>query len=69
MSVRADKIVAGKAITMGEGPWKWDAAKSELRWDMPRQVWVLKVGDREIAGTLTLADGSVVRRMKLVRGE
>src|SRR6266478_5749320 len=34
MFIRADKIVDGKAITMGSGPWQYNQAKQTLSWEM-----------------------------------
>jgi hypothetical protein len=67
VSIRADKIVGGKAITMGTGEWQYDADHHTLTWETPRQTWLLTVGDGSIEGTLSLADKTVVRRMTLKR--
>jgi hypothetical protein len=65
VSIRADKIVNGQAITMGTGEWKYDTEHHALIWETPRQTWLLKVEADTIEGTLTLADNTVVRRMTL----
>ena len=62
-SIRADKIVNGKPVTMGEGEWQYDATTHALTW----QGWRLKVDGGTIDGTLTLPDKRVVRRMTLKR--
>jgi hypothetical protein len=67
VSIRADKIVDGQAITMGTGEWQHDADHHTLTWETPRQTWLLRVAGESIEGTLTLADKTVVRRMTLKR--
>lgn len=67
--IQADKIVDGKAITMGTGEWQHDRAQHTLEWRSSRQVWLLKVTGSRIEGTLTLADGTVFRRMTLAKDE
>jgi hypothetical protein len=63
--IQADKIVEGKAITMGTGQWQYDRAQHTLEWRMPQQVWLLKVTGNRIDGTLTLSDKTVFRKMTL----
>jgi hypothetical protein len=63
--IQADKIVEGKAITMGTGQWQYDRAQHTLEWRMPQQVWLLKVTGNRIEGTLTLSDKTVFRKMTL----
>jgi len=67
--IQADKIVDGKAITMGTGEWQHDRAQHTLEWRSSRQVWLLKLTGNRIEGTLRLADGSVFRRMTLAKDE
>jgi hypothetical protein len=63
--IQADKIVDGKAITMGTGQWQHDRVRQTLEWSMPQQVWLLKITGSRIEGTLRLADGTVLRKMTL----
>jgi hypothetical protein len=63
--IQADKIVEGKAITMGTGQWQYDRTQHTLEWRMPQQVWLLKVTGNRIDGTLTLSDKTVFRKMTL----
>ena len=65
VSIRADKIVNGRAVTMGTGEWQHDAEHHALIWETPRQTWLLKIDGDTIDGTLALADKTVVRRMTL----
>ena len=63
--IQADKIVDGKAITMGTGQWHYDRAQHTLEWRTPQQVWLLKITSNRIEGTLKLTDGTVFRKMVL----
>jgi hypothetical protein len=65
--IQADKIVNGKAITMGSGEWQHDRAQHTLEWRTRQQVWFLKVSGNRIEGTLTLSDGVVFRKIALER--
>jgi hypothetical protein len=65
VSIGADKIVNGQAVTMGTGEWKHDAEHHALIWETPRQTWLLKIEGDAIEGTLTLADKTVVRHITL----
>jgi hypothetical protein len=67
LSVRADKIVSGKAITMGSGPWNYDAARQALSFEWNKQVWLINVHGDQIDGTLTMPDKVIFRRMSLTR--
>ncbi len=63
--IQADKIVDGKAITMGTGQWQHDRVQRTLEWRTRQQVWLLKIMGNRIEGTLTLADKTVFRKMTL----
>jgi hypothetical protein len=65
--IRADKIVDGKAITMGTGPWQHDRRQHTLELSAPQRVWLLKITGNHIEGTLTLADKTVFRKMALAK--
>lgn len=67
--IQADKIVDGKAITMGTGQWHYDRAPHTLEWRTPQQTWLLKVTGNRIEGTLKLADGTVFRKVLLRKDE
>jgi hypothetical protein len=69
VSIRADKIVNGQAVTMGTSEWILDAEHDTLTWETPRQTWLLKLEGHTIEGILTLADKTVVRRMTLKRDQ
>ena len=63
--IQADKIVDGKPITMGSSEWQYDQTRGTLEWKLPRQVWLLKITDGRMEGTLTLTDGTILRNMTL----
>ena len=69
VSVQADKIADGKPITMGTGEWQYDRAQNTLEWRMPRQVWKLKIDGGHMEGALTLADGTVFRKVTLAKDQ
>jgi hypothetical protein len=69
VTIKADKIVDGKAITMGAGEWQYNRVKQTLEWRMPQQVWLLKVNGGRMEGTLTRSDGTIFRRMTLKKDE
>ena len=63
--IRADKIVDGKAITMGSGPWDYNRAKHTLSWQTAQRLWLLTINGKRMEGALTLPGNVVVRRMTL----
>jgi len=67
MFVQADKIVGGKAITMGAGEWECDATGKTLTLRTEERSWRLQFAQDQIEGVLTLADGTVFRKMTLKR--
>jgi hypothetical protein len=67
--VRADKIVDGKAITMGSGPWEYNRAMHTLSWTTPQRVWLLTISGKRMEGTLTLPGNVVVRRTTLTKDD
>jgi hypothetical protein len=67
VSVRADKIVDGKAITMGTGPWTWNSNGQTLMMEWRGQIWLMSMHGDRMEGTLTRADKTVFRRMSLTR--
>jgi hypothetical protein len=67
--IQADKIVDGKAVTMGTGEWQYEQARHRLEWRSPRQVWELNVAGNRIEGALTMSDKTVFRKMTLTKDE
>ena len=69
VTIRADKIVDGKPVTMGTGQWTRDRSHHTLEWRTSRQVWLLVIDGSRIEGTLTMADQTVVRKMTLKKDQ
>jgi hypothetical protein len=67
--VRADKIVDGKAITMGSGPWQYNRTKHVLSMESEQRVWLLSINGKRMEGTLTLPNNVLFRRMTLIMGD
>ena len=60
-------IVDGKTITMGQGPWAWDAKQQTLTFGPKERVCLISLHEDRLDATLTLADGTIFRRMSLTR--
>jgi hypothetical protein len=69
VNIRADKIVDGKAITMGSGPWQYDRSKHTLTTESQQRVWLLTIDGNRIVGTLTVPYNIVFRRLTLTKGD
>jgi hypothetical protein len=69
VSIKADKIVNGKAITMGTSVWTYDKAQKTIVWENRVGVWKLTVKGDTMEGTLTLHSGQVFRRVSLRKSE
>jgi hypothetical protein len=67
--VRADKIVDGKATTMGAGQWQYDRAKQTLSWQLDQRLWLLTINGKRMEGMLTLPGNVVFRRMTLKKDD
>lgn len=67
--IRADKIVDGKAITMGSGPWLYNRARRTLSMESDGRLWLLNINGKRIEGTLTAPDHVVLRRMTLAKAD
>jgi len=69
VTVQADKIVDGKAVTMGSGEWAYDQSTGTLIWHIPRGNWKLIVDGNTMNGILTVPDNVVFRKIHLQRSE
>ena len=69
VTIRADKIVDGHAVTMGTSEWRCDPADNTLVWETPRQTWSMKVDGDTIDGKLIRADRTLIRRLTLKRSK
>ena len=68
-SATASKAVGVESFAMGTREFKYDAENHTLESAMPAAVLRFTVGGDKMEGTLTLRDGSVYRRIHLVRGK
>ena len=63
--IRADKIVNGQAIDMGELDFVFDQAAHTLTCKFSAGTWVLVVGNRHIEGSLTTPEKVLFKRLSL----
>ncbi len=61
----ASKVVDGKEIVMGSGEWKFDEKKKVLETEKPPIRMTIE--GKKMEGALSLADGTVYRRIYLVK--
>jgi len=66
-SVNGEKIVDGKATSMGAVECSYDAAKSVLTCDLPRGVLRFTIEGNKMEGTMTLPDGTLWRKLSLTK--
>jgi len=64
-SIKLDKIMNGKAITMGSMECSYDTAKQSLNCAFPRGVMRFIVSANKMEGTMTLPDGTLWRKLSL----
>jgi len=69
LMVTGGKIADGKEIVMGSGEWRYDSGKRTITGELPRGVIVLKLEGDKLAGTFTLPDKTVLRRIILKKSE
>ena len=67
--VRADKIVNGQAVDMGELDFKLERGAHRLTCTFPNGTWVLVVDKNHIDGTLTTPDKVLFRKLSLSKTE
>jgi hypothetical protein len=61
--VTASKVVDGKEIVMGSGAWKYDEKTKVVECEKPPIR--MAIDGKKMEGTLSLADGTVYRRIYL----
>jgi hypothetical protein len=66
-SMRGDKIVDGKAVTMGTVECRYDPAKLDFTCDLPRGVLRFSIHANRMEGTMTLPDGTLWRKINLTK--
>jgi len=68
-SVEGFRVVDGKEIGMGSSEWHYDPAKHEFDSSMPAATLRFTVDGDKMDGTLTLLQGTVYRKIHLVKGK
>jgi len=66
-SIKLDKIVNGKAITMGSMVCSYNTAKQSLNCEFPRGVMRFIISANKMEGTMTLPDGTLWRKLSLMK--
>jgi hypothetical protein len=66
-SVMGDKIVDGKAVSMGTVECRYESDKQTLSCESPRGVFKFTVKNSRMIGTMNLPDGSLWRKISLSR--
>lgn len=69
VSLRADKIVQGKPVTMGTIDCLYDAGKHTLTCEYPRGGLQFTVAGSKMQGTMTMPDKTVWRKIDLKKVE
>jgi hypothetical protein len=64
-SMKLDKIVDGKPVTMGTTECSYDSAKRALTCEFPRGVFRFTIQANKMAGTMSLTDGTLWRKITL----
>lgn len=65
ISLKADKIVDGKPVTMGTGNCDFNSAKREITCPLPSASLSFEVNGEKMTGTMTLANGTLWRKLSL----
>jgi hypothetical protein len=65
LSMKLDKIVDGKPVTMGTVECSYDSAKHTLTCEFPRGVFRFTIQANKMAGTMNLTDGTLWRKITL----
>ena len=64
-SLKGDKIVDGKAVSMGTVECRYESDKQTLTCESPRGVFNFTVKNSRMIGTMNLPDGSLWRKISL----
>lgn len=64
-SMKLDKVVDGKPVTMGTTECSYDSTKRTLTCEFPRGVLRFTLQPNKMAGTMNLTDGTLWRRIAL----
>ena len=63
--MKLDKIVDGKAVTMGTTECSYDSAKRTLACEFTRGVLRFTIQANKMSGTMNLTDGTLWRKINL----
>lgn len=69
LKLRADKLVNGKLEDMGTLDCTFDVKNSHLNCQMKNGVWDFDVAGKKMTGTLKLPDGTLYRRISVVKSD
>lgn len=69
MKIRADKIVNGQPEDMGTLDCKFDPKTSTVSCSMEQGLWEFEVKGKKMDGTLKLPNGTIFRRVSVVKSE
>jgi hypothetical protein len=64
-SMKLDKIMNGKPVTMGTMECNYETPKQSLTCEFPKGVMQFIVGGEKMEGTMRLRDGTLWRRLSL----
>jgi hypothetical protein len=64
-SMKLDKIVDGKPVTMGTVECSYDSAKQTLSCEFARGAFRFTIQGNKMEGSMTLTDGSLWRKISL----
>ena len=67
ITVRADKVVDGKPVTMGSSEWTYEKSSRTLTWEMPRGTWKLVINGDTMDGKLIDSENVLFRKVHLKR--
>ena len=68
-SLRGDKVVDGKPITMGTLDCSYDYGKSALACQSPRGVFRFNIRGNKMEGTMALPNGTLWRKITLTKAK
>jgi hypothetical protein len=64
-SMKLDKIVDGKPVTMGTMECAYNSAKQALTCEFPRGIMRFNINGNRMEGAMTLPDGTLWRKLSL----
>ena len=67
--MKANKVVDGEEVSMGDLECAWADPSHTLTCEMPRGTWSFTVSGDSMAGTLKLTDGTLFRKVSVTRAK